>query len=449
MEAAYPSTATYPFQIFAKLLDSKTAVLKFAGPHVTGGELHERISQITRIPIPSLRLISGGFQLTSQSLLSGPEACVHVTLRLRGGKGGFGSLLRGAATKAGQKKTNNFDACRDMSGRRLRHVNAEKRLEEWKAEEEERRLERIAEEFIKKKAKKGKKGAGDGAAEKYVEKYREQSALCAKEVEDAVREACGNGNGKRKLPIEGADAKRLKIWMGKRIMGDSDSEDDEEDGEGNEKSVVLNDANHSDLNKEAEGSMDSVTGGASSESGASEEEKESVTEQGSKSNSSNEVVPAEDAAAVEPMVEPIVVEKAVAESAGGGCVDVAKISGVEPVVSEQESSAGPVSQPMVVLSSVSEDVNAKVQVVEANIASDSNEETVVASVRNADLDTPIDLNEFNSAAELEVLGMERLKTELQSRGLKCGGTLQERAARLFLLKSTPLEKLPKKLLAKK
>ncbi|KAJ4828949.1 hypothetical protein Tsubulata_028372 [Turnera subulata] len=319
------------------------------------------------------------------------------------------------------------------------------------AEEEERRLERIAEEFIKKKAKKGKKGAGDGSAEKYVEKYREQSALCAKEVEDAVREACGNGNGngKRKLPIEGADAKSSKIWMGKRIMGDSDSEDDDEDGEKNEKSVVLNDANHSDLNKEAEGSMDSVTGRASSESSASEEEKESVTEQGSKSNSSDEVVPTEDAAAVEPMVEPIVVEKAVAESAGGGCVDVAKISGVEPVVSEQESSAGPVSQPMVVPSSVSKDVDAKVPAVEANIASDSNEETVVASVRNADLDKPIDLNEFNSAAELEVLGMERLKTELQSRGLKCGGTLQERAARLFLLKSTPLEKLPKKLLAKK
>lgn len=49
----------------------------------------------------------------------------------------------------------------------------------------------------------------------------------------------------------------------------------------------------------------------------------------------------------------------------------------------------------------------------------------------------------------QVMGMERLKTELQSRGLKCGGTLSERAARLFLLKSTPIDKLPKKLLAKK
>lgn len=99
-----------------------------------------------------------------------------------------------------------------MSGRRLRHVNAEKRLEEWKAEEEERRLEKIAVDFIKKKAEKGKKGAGDGAAEKYVAKYREESARCAAEVEEAVREACGNGKRKGKVPIEGVEAKKLKIW---------------------------------------------------------------------------------------------------------------------------------------------------------------------------------------------------------------------------------------------
>nr|ACR38580.1 unknown [Zea mays] len=61
---------------------------------------------------------------------------------------------------------------------------------------------------------------------------------------------------------------------------------------------------------------------------------------------------------------------------------------------------------------------------------------------------PLDLAKYSSSAELEVLGLEKLKIELQSRGLKCGGTLQERAARLFLLKTTPLDKLPKKLLAK-
>ncbi|KAI8524447.1 hypothetical protein RHMOL_Rhmol13G0150600 [Rhododendron molle] len=53
--------------------------------------------------------------------------------------------------------------------------------------------------------------------------------------------------------------------------------------------------------------------------------------------------------------------------------------------------------------------------------------------------------------ELELQGSwhGKLKSELQSHGLKYGGTLQERVARLFLLKTTPLEMLPKKLLAKK
>jgi hypothetical protein len=44
---------------------------------------------------------------------------------------------------------------------------------------------------------------------------------------------------------------------------------------------------------------------------------------------------------------------------------------------------------------------------------------------------------FSSAKELEAVGLERLKKELQSKGLICGGTLEERAARLYLLKCVP------------
>jgi len=46
-------------------------------------------------------------------------------------------------------------------------------------------------------------------------------------------------------------------------------------------------------------------------------------------------------------------------------------------------------------------------------------------------------------------GLERLKTELTRRGLKCGGSLSERAVRLFLLKSMQIEEIPKQHLAKK
>ena len=40
--------------------------------------------------------------------------------------------------------------------------------------------------------------------------------------------------------------------------------------------------------------------------------------------------------------------------------------------------------------------------------------------------------------------MEILKAQLMLKGLKAGGSLTQKAERLFLLKSTPLEQIPKK-----
>uniref|UniRef100_A0A3P9BVG5 SDE2 telomere maintenance homolog (S. pombe) n=1 Tax=Maylandia zebra TaxID=106582 RepID=A0A3P9BVG5_9CICH len=75
-------------------------------------------------------------------------AVYHLELRLLGGKGGFGSMLR--ALGAQIEKTTNREACRDLSGRRLRDVNHEKEMADWlkkqaerEAEKEQRRLERL------------------------------------------------------------------------------------------------------------------------------------------------------------------------------------------------------------------------------------------------------------------------------------------------------------------
>ncbi|XP_052859962.1 splicing regulator SDE2-like [Anopheles cruzii] len=54
------------------------------------------------------------------------SAPLRINERLTGGKGGFGSMLR--AIGAQIEKTTNRDACRDLSGRRLRDINEEKRL---------------------------------------------------------------------------------------------------------------------------------------------------------------------------------------------------------------------------------------------------------------------------------------------------------------------------------
>ncbi|PHT87481.1 hypothetical protein T459_09587 [Capsicum annuum] len=60
----------------------------------------------------------------------------------------------------------------------------------------------------------------------------------------------------------------------------------------------------------------------------------------------------------------------------------------------------------------------------------------------------IDLGYYSTAEELMVVGPERLKEELGRLGLKTGGTVQQRAERLFLTKNTPLEKLDRKHFAK-
>lgn len=69
-----------------------------------------------------------------------------------GGKGGFGSLLRSMKPKI--KGDENFDACRDLSGRRLRTVNNEQRLQEYQQRqaEEEKYVEEELREYNKNKA---------------------------------------------------------------------------------------------------------------------------------------------------------------------------------------------------------------------------------------------------------------------------------------------------------
>ncbi|CAH9140883.1 unnamed protein product [Cuscuta epithymum] len=62
--------------------------------------------------------------------------------------------------------------------------------------------------------------------------------------------------------------------------------------------------------------------------------------------------------------------------------------------------------------------------------------------------TVIDLDYYSTVEELKEVGPDKLKEALAALGLKSGGTVQQRAERLFLTKHTPLEKLDKKHFAK-
>ena len=60
----------------------------------------------------------------------------------------------------------------------------------------------------------------------------------------------------------------------------------------------------------------------------------------------------------------------------------------------------------------------------------------------------IDLDSYKSAKDIETLGGNRLKVALEQKGLKGGGTVQERAQRLWSVKGMAFEDIPKKLKAK-
>lgn len=61
---------------------------------------------------------------------------------------------------------------------------------------------------------------------------------------------------------------------------------------------------------------------------------------------------------------------------------------------------------------------------------------------------PLRLGMYNSPEELQVLGMNRLKEALVAMNLKCGGTIEQRAARLWSVRGLKEEEIPKKLKVK-
>lgn len=63
-------------------------------------------------------------------------------------------------------------------------------------------------------------------------------------------------------------------------------------------------------------------------------------------------------------------------------------------------------------------------------------------------DSAFDLDSFESQASLEALGADQLKAALEGMGLKCGGTLADRAKRLWSVKGLVSAEIPAKLKAK-
>ncbi|KAG9144840.1 hypothetical protein Leryth_018978 [Lithospermum erythrorhizon] len=184
--------------------------------------------------------------------------------------------------------------------------------------------------------------------------------------------------------------------MGKRLA-DSDSDDMDDDDEENEKSALIDNGNNSDSIEEAYRSPDSITdtqlGSVSSEKVTSDSGTESEKHVGPEENlSSAQHTDDEDKAALNGDVPSL---DASVESGS----ESLKQENVVAIDSDNVEKKPPTSD-------LGEDLDAQVNAVSGSKSASTETESL-------NLENPLSFDDYNSSTEMEVLGMERLKSELQ------------------------------------
>lgn len=340
------------------------------------------------------------------------------------------------------EKTTNREACRDLSGRRLRDVNHENQMADWlkkqadrEAEKEQRRLERIQRKLAEPK-------------HYFTDTdYEQQCHDLSERLEDSVlkgMQASSSGlvkadeglSRKRLTPADSEKkAKKKCFWTGLgglEEMGSSGEGSDDSDSEASPSTSGA--SRSSDVPKPAVPS--SATRGS---------DRTDPQDQPSSSSSSSSQSPAPSS--------PTPVEEEVQKNAEKECTaETSQNSSIE----EDKSSQSPTpSSPTQVEEEVQKECTAETS---QNATSEEDKSQVEpteapsgpaeSSQAQEEVEGPLDLLSVSGPEQLEALGLERLKKELMERGMKCGGTLQERAVRLFSVKGLSPDQIDPALLAK-
>uniref|UniRef100_A0A3B4GFN2 SDE2 telomere maintenance homolog n=1 Tax=Pundamilia nyererei TaxID=303518 RepID=A0A3B4GFN2_9CICH len=296
-------------------------------------------------------------------------AVYHLELRLLGGKGGFGSMLR--ALGAQIEKTTNREACRDLSGRRLRDVNHEKEMADWlkkqaerEAEKEQRRLERL-----QRKLNEPKHQFTDA-------EYQQQCHDLSERLEDSVLRGLQASSSSQVKVDDMCGAKRLNCDQ-----------------------MKLTD--HACAHRTGLEEMDELM--------SSDDDEAPSTSSG------------ETAAAVVTMTTRREAEEVFFHPQ--------TVEAPEPHRSPRRPPGTRLRHHMIQTTAV------------------CSSSQMLRSLTLVVLQQ-LDLLSAASVEQLESLGLDVLKKELMSRGLKCGGTLSERAARLFAIRGLSADEIDPLLLAK-
>ena len=223
-------------------------------------ECRDRIEEEKGVPASSLAFYYNGKRVADGQELD-QFATLDASLVVLGGKGGFGSMLRALGTQI--QKTTNKEACRDLSGRRLRDINEEKRLKNYvnnQAERERERAEKKEAKLQKLRKLVDPKCDGNGGKHEFHDpKYNEEREQATERVHDAIEAAFksekpatitsdsagaspessseeepqpGPSGTKRKteVPATGPPKAKKGLWVGDGLT-ESDLEDSSDDEE--------------------------------------------------------------------------------------------------------------------------------------------------------------------------------------------------------------------------
>ncbi|KAJ3077255.1 hypothetical protein HK102_005273 [Quaeritorhiza haematococci] len=157
----------------------------------------------------------------------------NMLVRLRGGKGGFGSMLRAQGGKMASQKTTNFEACRDLSGRRLKTVNDAKKLADYLEKEPERQRKKA--DLVRKKIEEGLKEHVPKKIRFDDLEYIESHEKVLDGVEGALSKALKKdtkGKSKAIAAPSSSSSSSLSLWD--EDISDDDEEDEDNESEGDE-----------------------------------------------------------------------------------------------------------------------------------------------------------------------------------------------------------------------
>eukprot|EP00823_Brevimastigomonas_motovehiculus_P009333 TRINITY_DN89_c0_g4_i1.p1 TRINITY_DN89_c0_g4~~TRINITY_DN89_c0_g4_i1.p1 ORF type:complete len:535 (+),score=205.86 TRINITY_DN89_c0_g4_i1:87-1691(+) len=475
-------------------------------------ELHSLSSSFEQLSISSSSATISSCPSSLSSTPSVPRADAHFALdvlfTLKGGKGGFGALLHSAKTRVGQRKDRNQGACRDLQGRRLRHVEWESRLREWSEKnsrltDEERKkafktylkdLRAIAtNQYVKRvKCKFGEKCKyKDTTCRKWhpgQEQYQEDARKNRQKERDntdrlkvsfgdrdrpfgdriidekSIQEAVKSGLEKqqkeqeeekekeRSMELESQKKRKLDALGLPADLLDDDDDDEEIDSTTNsDKAKAKEEPSQKKGKLELERKEADMKEAKVKENNESEKQQQQEDDDDDDEDYDLDEFDDDELCNLLPKIVTFFTEGAGSSkkssssnnnnnNASSTCVSSFSSSSLSSATSKSAKTNSPSSSDS--LSSLSSSASSS-----SSTSSSSSNSSLSSSPAPAS--PPIDLHQFRSVKELESLGLEKLKAELTKHGLKCGGTLQERAKRLYLLKSRTVDQIPKSLLARK